>query len=826
MPLNLSSSCFIFASAGSGKTKLLVDRYIKSLLYGIHPREILCLTFTNMAVDEMQMRISAILKQFYLQPTNETKLYIVSQLKINNPSDRLLHQAKNLFIHFQNELNQLKITTIHGFCQLLLQQYPIESNIFSNFQILNADDNQHLIQQVIKQYFTSNNSNIINYFSASNCYDLIQEIFTNEEKYYSILHTPIDLLKYRQLLMEKFNTKTEINFTPAQQQEINEYFPNVNIEDVCLTKTNQIRKNLKHDNLDLNTIADIVYQKKINQLKQEIIDKTISILEIAQNITIELNKIKIQKLTFTDILYKTYYLLTNSYAKDYVLSNTMKGIKTILIDEAQDLSLIQWKILCLLIEQCYLDKINNKTVFIVGDIKQSIYRFQNARYELLLQMYNYSKLILKRINKPFTTTYLDTSYRTYPNILHNIDLIFQDFSNCAFGGTYRQHKSIFSHCNTEQNNNDSKNISSDISASNNNTNNENITNDIFKLIEISDYQDIANYIYQNKINNALILIRSKSDFSINLYYELIKLGMSVAPLDKILLRETTVIQTIISLANLQNEYNLVSALQSKYVFAEPLGKQDIFSLCYKRTCSVLENLQRLFPQYYEKIQQIIIHRQFLIDFFYYLVDEIIMPQQETDRTILNMFLNLVTQYYENNELTDIDSFIEFFKTSTIAISNNNSVSNTLRFSSIHSAKGLEADTVILLDFKLSADKNKLRFLYEDNLNLLDCKIQTNLQNRDDALNVSNKYIHSFKNSNLPLFCVKPSNENGFHEINEIINSEYKEEENELIRLLYVALTRPKKRIYIFGKSSDEYTAFNLIRKKLSLGLFRDLNINI
>ena len=88
--LDITSSCFVFASAGSGKTRLLVNRYVKSLLFGIKPSEILCLTFTNLAVDEMADRILKTLNLLKNSSNDYIYIYLSDTLEIKNPNITLV----------------------------------------------------------------------------------------------------------------------------------------------------------------------------------------------------------------------------------------------------------------------------------------------------------------------------------------------------------------------------------------------------------------------------------------------------------------------------------------------------------------------------------------------------------------------------------------------------------------------------------------------------------------------------------------------------------------------------------------------------------------
>ena len=772
--LDINSSCFAFASAGSGKTKLLVDRYVKSLITGIKPSEILCLTFTNLAVSEMFNRISSVLRDLHVQNDEYIINYLQNTLGIVNISNDLIQNTRKLFINFQDELQHTKIMTIHSFCKNILNQFPIEADIFPGFNIIEQEELNILLQQAKKNYFSKlimEEDNIP--FSIHYLNELIDEVFSNTTNYLSIYIENSKNILYNKLTIDN------IQFDNQQQYILDKYFADKNIEDVFLTKTGSIRKNIKCNDIDellLKDIAQTLYQIKVNNNKSNLILKTKMFIKIIKGVYNELSILKSNNnvLDFNDIINKTYYLLKYSSYKDYVLLEIAKNIKTILLDEAQDLSTIQWSILGFFIENCFTDVLNNKSVFIVGDIKQSIYRFQNANYKAFIDFYEYSQNATKQFNKKLYTVYLDKCYRTFPNILSNIDKIFQNYSQFAFNNTYREHIPV----RTED-------------------------TGIFKLVDTQDSKSIAKYIYDNNIKDALILFRSRNDFNTELYYELLRLGMNVAPLDKLYLKDIPIIQNIISLTNIvisninnntnSVDRNLAFILQSTYIFEKPLSNQELFDICYRRQKPLLECISK---DKLSIIQNIInlYKGNNLIEFFYYITYKIIKINNSNDNDVLATFLDIIIKYSENYNENIID-FLEYFNNTEYTMhSYGNNDSSCIRFSSIHSAKGLEANTVILLNFKLKSDKSQLKFVYKDNQNIFKP--------------YNNEY----------LFFLKPPCNESCLELEQYINEEYTEESKELFRLLYVALTRARDKLFIFnnGAKENDNTAWNIIKQELNI----------
>lgn len=775
---DITSSSFVFASAGSGKTKVLVDRYIKSLFFGIKPEEILCITFTNAAVFEMETRISNILEKLYINENDFTRNYLIETLHLEPTTDNI-KKAENLFFTFQESLSNLKILTIHSFCQNLLQQFPLESGISPSFEVIEERDSLKVLQEIKEQVFRTLNEETLQklteYFSIYSLEDFVNKIQQHISQFLRIFEEFPNLEEYKKYLEQNFKySQNNIDFTEEQKCFINENLKCENLGNLYLTAYGDIRKKIPFQNNKISQeLAEIIFKKSQNQKKKQTIEKTCIFLELVKQIIQEYETFKNDKnvLDFFDVLYKTKYLLTKSCAKEFVISKICNKIKSVMIDEAQDLSRIQWELIYLFSEDIYTDPNSEKTIFIVGDIKQSIYRFQGADYSLFSKFYQFCSNVLSNLNKKFKTVYLNTNYRTGFEILQIVDKTFEgkiaEFS--MNNGIINYKKHIPFHKNPISN---------------------------FSIIELEENEDVTQFIAQKiaqlKTKNSLILTRSRGELSENIITKLTDLGIEIAPSDRINLNDNILILDLLAITeiciNPQYDYALCCFLKSHYFFEKPLSNNDLFKICHNRIKSVFELLKFNFPKKFNCINRIIENykEDNLRGFYYYLIN-LVRYLTPDDENAIFAFMDEVNKFSEKHS-DNISEFLKYFKETNIQIVNQNMAKECIRLSTIHASKGLEADTVFLLDFNLNADKQKTNFIFSFDNELFS------------------------KNKQKSLFFIKPSQKEMFLELNNFIENEYKEEERELLRLLYVAMTRARKNLYIFGKGNGN-TAFNLIKSK-------------
>ncbi|ARJ64987.1 double-strand break repair helicase AddA [Magnetospirillum sp. ME-1] len=139
------ASVWVAASAGTGKTKVLTDRVLTLLLAGTPPHKILCLTFTKAAAAEMSNRIAGRLGQ-WATAQDEDLAGDLERLLGRLPSDDEMTGARRLFAALLDAPGGMHMETIHAFCQSLLRRFPLEAGIAPHFQVMDDRDAGELLE--------------------------------------------------------------------------------------------------------------------------------------------------------------------------------------------------------------------------------------------------------------------------------------------------------------------------------------------------------------------------------------------------------------------------------------------------------------------------------------------------------------------------------------------------------------------------------------------------------------------------------------------------------------------------------------------------------
>ena len=482
--LRFATSCdysaWIAASAGTGKTRLLTNRIINLLLSGVDPRSILCLTFTKAAKGEMLARISNVLRNFTTQTEEEIREFFAENFEksINNNE---IQRIKDFYQKYISEGKVVEIYTIHAFCQNLLQKFPLEAGLRPYFKVI---DETRVSRFIAKILLSSKTTLLIDEVMQNNLsLFTIKELIEELAQFYLDLDLgdkAIDavniLLKDRlsaksteeigilyNRLIAKIQENHEVikqvvglsdlldleligadNSDICQNDYINKLLSNVDIISFFLTLSGQKRKKLI-SRKDISKLApqteellqelqDYIFTIKSAVDLNNGIEINSSILRLANFIFTEYKKYKEINnfLDYQDLINSSYNLLCNSDIKDWIKYKLDGGIDHILVDESQDTSQEQWNIIIALLEDFFSGdsrKYNkSKTIFVVGDVKQSIYSFQGARPDLFSEAKNYIKERALGAKARFIECNLEKTFRLPELIFNFVYRIFRDIN--------------------------------------------------------------------------------------------------------------------------------------------------------------------------------------------------------------------------------------------------------------------------------------------------------------------------------------------------------------------------------------------------------------
>ncbi len=482
-----TTSVWVAASAGSGKTSVLTDRVLSLLLTGTTPERILCLTFTRAAAAEMAQRINQRLALWATEPDSDVRREIASLLD-RIPDEDLLDRARQLFARVLDVPGGLKIQTIHSFCQSLLGRFPLEAGIAPHFEAMDERSAAELLMSARDHVLASARGGSEISESLSIVTEHIQEESFSELM--SVLARERSRLRH---LIDAHGGIGGVEMAIARQLEI---APGRDAADViadacqqgvfdgdalCVAaealkagteKTDQPRGHLiaqwlaSTPILRQETFTDYAlgfltqeYQPRsrlitkkageaepnaIRTLEAETV-RLVRVMEecraaVTARATIALLRIGAAlldayedakghraRLDYDDLILKTLALLRESVDAAWVLFKLDGGLDHILIDESQDTNPDQWAVVAALAEEFFAGagaRQDIRTVFAVGDPKQSIFSFQGADPSAFDSMRCFFKNRIESAEAAWRDVELNWSFRSTAPVLGAVDAVF------------------------------------------------------------------------------------------------------------------------------------------------------------------------------------------------------------------------------------------------------------------------------------------------------------------------------------------------------------------------------------------------------------------
>ncbi len=472
----------VMASAGTGKTWLLITRLIRLLMNGVNPDAILAVTFTRKAAAEMQSRLRERLYD-YLTMDDEQLTASLTLIGLDIDDDNPL-RIRHLFEDLMRNEQSVRITTYHAFCQDILHHFPFDAGVPPGFDVV---ENAGLLTReawdaLISETTTHHSSTVaralktlLEYHGGIDGPRQALETFLNHRvDWWAYTLGQKDPVSYatkaltRQLDIDP-QTEPGLTFLGGNTLPMLDEF--IHLLDLHQTNTNQkhivrlrracepsfsLIERLQHiRSVFLTQKNEPVARKETKaQLKSmgesgqqrflqihEIICAELALLREQENrlLTLRINqawyragaeflshtmriKTERRQLDFSDLEWHTYLLLHHSDQALWVQYKLDHRIDHFLVDEFQDTNPTQWAILLPLLEELAAsDHEQQRSVFLVGDSKQSIYRFRRANPHLFDAANDWMKVHLKVENCT-----LDTSRRSAPTIIDFVNSIFMN----------------------------------------------------------------------------------------------------------------------------------------------------------------------------------------------------------------------------------------------------------------------------------------------------------------------------------------------------------------------------------------------------------------
>ncbi|GHG13779.1 double-strand break repair helicase AddA [Paracoccus aerius] len=469
-------STWLTANAGSGKTRVLTDRVARLLLAGTAPERILCLTYTKAAATEMQNRLLRRLGQWAMLPEPQLRAELAELGEAEGPgSGPDLAEARRLFARAIETPGGLKVQTIHSFCAALLRRFPLEAGVPMGFRELDDRSAKVLRAQIVDQMADSDDPAIRDLTALVSGDDLDGFLAGLAEADYAREPDPAPIwhslglpagLDHAALLDRIFDGTEGDLFdalvpilarSGAKDGKLAEHLARGNWRDPGLPDVHILCKCLlfgasakvpfgpKIGDIPTKALRQGLcapFMAQFEDLMQRVADarplvlglalaqKTLALHRFAHHFT---RRVAIEKsaqgwLDFDDLIRRTAELLEESSMAQWVLWRLDGGIDHILVDEAQDTSPDQWRVIRRLTDEFTSGEGAHdrpRTLFVVGDPKQSIYSFQGADIAVFEAVRDRFRQDFEAVGQPMQQRGLAHSFRSSPAILSLVDTVFQ-----------------------------------------------------------------------------------------------------------------------------------------------------------------------------------------------------------------------------------------------------------------------------------------------------------------------------------------------------------------------------------------------------------------
>lgn len=854
-------SVWVSASAGTGKTKVLVDRLL-AILYNKTPiSNIICLTFTKAAALEMRSRLLHRLQFDALDHCERANL------------------ASTILENILESPESLKIMTMHAYCQSLLQKFPFEAGITPFFKIMDESLVQKMLMQSMDVILTSPPTMDVENAIEGIAENLGEHVFKDSliktfSKWHRLRHLQrlyptIDDLK--KTFYHNFG-ELEAPFEPEILSDIDlgKSLSNILLQSTkdvdrkigaalaiqdlsqltaCLLKRDgDVRQRLysadfkkKHPHMCcyIEDIAHYLAELNVSLHYERWMKANFDFWIVIQKILDQFAQLKEKdnSLDYHDLILHTLALLSDDLNLAYIHQRLDYTLEHILVDEAQDNSPEQWLLIYKLVDLFIREDTPHRTLFVVGDMKQSIYGFQGAAPHLFETLRGEFQSLLTDRKHVFESITLRDSFRTTPEILQLVDRVFEkkinDFDNAYHSGMgevqHHSHRTdpgwvVFKSLqdkmlldeNIENESdaiedsivNDSSSIDWQIFDEYKAVSNDDqilakeVAKSVEKILQSKWIVPSTNTCIEAK--DILILMRNRGKLNQLIIQALKQLSIPTEGPDRLVLSNRLAIHDILALLRFlclpQDDWSLVHVLKSPLVNdGKGFDESVICRICVNRTFSVWGFLQQNISS--SACQTMLSHDDLaLASTVQQLKHWLSLVDYDSPHEILNTIISDTIGAFENRLGKDVHLLFEALLDTVLELQQTHSTLSELlyaleehmpiiqrdptkpkgtRIMTIHGSKGLEAPVVILVDRKERHNLAKESVLWADA--------------------TVNEYGEIS-----PLICLRPKSTlkvDSLQNLRAEVLQQFIEEKN---RLLYVALTRPRDGLLVIG--SGQWTS--------------------
>ncbi|KIC49775.1 double-strand break repair helicase AddA [Tateyamaria sp. ANG-S1] len=821
-------STWLSANAGSGKTRVLTDRVARLLLEDVEPQHILCLTYTKAAASEMQNRLFQRLGAWAMLDDDALRKELAELGLPQAPSAEGLRQARTLFARAIETPGGLKIQTIHSFCASLLRRFPLEAGVSPQFTEIEDRAADLLRAELVDQMADGPDADalagIAGQYKGEDFLSLTREIVSGDGYRDLSLGDALELLGHpRDLTHDRLVSMT---FAPGDWDMLQELLPilatqgatdkgvgetlgeiaaldaaSLSIAEAAfLTQAGTRKKRFPtkatqaqaaHLLPQLDALIERVEAAREARLALEAAKHTVALHRFARRFSDLYTEAKKRRgwLDFDDLIQKAQQLLSDDRVAAWVLYRLDGGIDHILVDEAQDTSPLQWDVIRRLAEEFSSGEGARadvtRTIFVVGDKKQSIYSFQGADPREFDRMQAEFGSKLGESGQKLWDRSLDFSFRSSPAILNLVDRVFQNELDAGFAGGAHiafntdlpgrvdlwplvpkpektTERDWFDPVDRRSPEHQFRTLAMAVAGQ------------IKQMLDdkvLIPHKDGARPIQPRDV---LILVQRRGGIFPDIIRACKELNLPIAGADRLKVGAETAVRDLAALlaflATPEDSLSLATALRS------PLfgwSEQDLFTLAHHRTEDELWRALRTKTDTYSETVSVLRDLRNNVDFLrpYDLIERILTRHRGRQHMLarlgaeaedgINALLSQALSY-ERNEVPSLTGFLTWMETDDLEVKRQiDSASNQIRVMTVHGSKGLEAPVVILPE----------------------CG-KRDVQIRDTIVEMDETPVWKMPSGQLP------------EQLSARLDDMKSAQHEESLRLLYVALTRAEKWLII------------------------------